>query len=385
MNGPDLRSSRILGNERGSVLALAVLALIVLLGMAALAIDLGMLYTARGEAQRSADAGAHAGARVFLLAPANWTGAREQAREYAELNQVRSEVLEVLDEDIDVIPDSQKVRVRVHRNSARGNPVTTLFARVLGIGTVDLGAVAAAQSWPSDGTDCMLPFAIPDRWDVYENGTYRPSRSGDVFDPDRGDRYFSPAAPRDDGYYTGYGRNNIGEPFLLKPKNPSGTPQPEWYYPIRLTDTQGSDDYRNAVEDCWQPGEHLFIGDEVLSEPGNMAGPTRQGFQDILDDQEESGQYWDDSCGCPRDASGNMVGTSSRRVRPLIMFSPEDWEDINLGAMPVPVRNFAGVWVERIDSNGDIWIRWIQYTSVRAAKDWDPDNGSLIRALRIVE
>lgn len=221
----------LLGNERGSVLAMMVVMLVALLGMAALAIDFGMLYSARGEAQRSADSGALAGAGVLLLAPGDWDRARASAREYSEFNHVRWGLVEVLDEDIDVVADSQKVRVRVLLNSTRGNPVYTLFARALGIETVDISVSAAAQTWPSDRTDCMLPFAIPDRWDVYEGGTYRPSRSGDVYDEARGDRYFSPAAPREDGYYTGYGGRNIGEPFLLKPKSPAGTPQPEWYYP----------------------------------------------------------------------------------------------------------------------------------------------------------
>ncbi len=194
----------LVGDERGSILALVAVSLVALLGMAALAIDLGIMYTARSEAQRSADSGAHAGAGVFLLAPGNWGGAREQARQFAEGNTVRWGSVEPTDQDIEVIPDSQKVRVQVMRTRDRGNPIPTLFARVLGIETVDVGAVAAAQSWPSDRTDCMLPFALPDRWDVYEEGVgYRPSRSRDVFDPDRGDRYYSPASPREDGYYRG--------------------------------------------------------------------------------------------------------------------------------------------------------------------------------------
>jgi hypothetical protein len=385
MNGPTPRFPTLLRNERGGVLALVVASLVILLGLVAFAVDLGIMYTARAEAQRAADSGAHAGAGVFLLAPSNWTSARTQARDFAESNPVRWAALEVLDEDIDVIPDSQKVRVRVHRREDRGTAIPTLFARILGIETVNVGAVAAAQSWPSDGTDCMLPFAIPDRWDVFENGQYRPSRSGDVYDPDRGDRYYSPAAPREDGYYTGYGRNSIGESFLLKPKSPAGSPQPEWYYPIRLDDAQGADDYRDAVADCWQPGNEVVLGDQVVSEPGNMSGPTRQGFLDIMDDPEEANIYWDEACGCPRNQEGNMVGTSSRRVRPLVMFHPEDWEDIHLGAMPVPVRNFAGVFIDRVDPNGDVWIRWMQYTTVRSAANWEPDNGSLLRSLRIVE
>src|SRR5438270_11485731 len=52
--------------ERGSTLLLAAFALVILLGMGALAIDVATLYVARTEAQRAADAAALAGAKVFV-------------------------------------------------------------------------------------------------------------------------------------------------------------------------------------------------------------------------------------------------------------------------------------------------------------------------------
>src|SRR5215471_251090 len=53
-------------NEAGMTLILVALAMVVLLGISALAIDLVALYVARNEAQRAADAGALAGATVFI-------------------------------------------------------------------------------------------------------------------------------------------------------------------------------------------------------------------------------------------------------------------------------------------------------------------------------
>ena len=52
----DLRAA--LGNERGSTAVLIALAMTGMLSMAALAVDVGMLFTARSEAQRVADAAA---------------------------------------------------------------------------------------------------------------------------------------------------------------------------------------------------------------------------------------------------------------------------------------------------------------------------------------
>src|SRR4029077_1164943 len=51
--------------ERGQTIVLVAVALVSLLGMAALAIDIATLYVARGEAQRAADAAALAGAKMF--------------------------------------------------------------------------------------------------------------------------------------------------------------------------------------------------------------------------------------------------------------------------------------------------------------------------------
>src|SRR5256885_7688194 len=52
--------------ERGVTILLVTVALVVMLGLAALGIDVVTLYVARTEAQRAADAAALAGARAFV-------------------------------------------------------------------------------------------------------------------------------------------------------------------------------------------------------------------------------------------------------------------------------------------------------------------------------
>ncbi len=54
-------------NERGFTMALVTVALVAIIGMAALSIDIGTLYQAKAEAQRAADTAALAGARVISL------------------------------------------------------------------------------------------------------------------------------------------------------------------------------------------------------------------------------------------------------------------------------------------------------------------------------
>ena len=56
----------VMSDERGGTLVLVAVVIVALFGFAALAVDVGMGYTASEEAQRAADAGALAGASAFL-------------------------------------------------------------------------------------------------------------------------------------------------------------------------------------------------------------------------------------------------------------------------------------------------------------------------------
>ena len=53
------------GQRRGAVTVLVALLMVVLLGCAAMAIDIGHLYVAQAELQRAADAAAMAGAQAL--------------------------------------------------------------------------------------------------------------------------------------------------------------------------------------------------------------------------------------------------------------------------------------------------------------------------------
>ena len=60
------KNKRVRNTQAGNVLFMMTGALVVLLGISALAIDLVSLYLARSEAQRAADAAALAGAKKFV-------------------------------------------------------------------------------------------------------------------------------------------------------------------------------------------------------------------------------------------------------------------------------------------------------------------------------
>lgn len=369
----------IVPDESGSSLALVGLAALVLIALAALAIDLGMLYTARGEAQRVADAAALAGAGGLVVSPGNEDLARALATDYAARNPVRGEPVTLRPEDIAVETPEGRVTVTVHRTDARDNAIPTLLAHVIGFETVDVRTSATAEASASGAVRCLLPLAIPDRW--AEVG-------GDplTFDPEDGD-YYIPWDPDDpDAPYTGYSQEDAGTEVLIKPfKN--GKPNPSWYYPWRPPGQQGASDYRTNISGCVDTDAEYFVGQEVTTEPGAMLGPTKQGFEDLID--QDPNAAWNDILECVTDASYQNVADptkcrSSPRVRPAPMFDPTTTPDP--GVQPLTFTNFAGVFVDRIQGN-QIYVIFLGYHAVASAGSGTSggSSGALFRVLRLIE
>jgi hypothetical protein len=140
------------------VAVIAALMLTALVGMAALVVDLGWLYVVRGELQNAADAGALAG--VVEVAMNGLGAAEEMAVSYATQSAQYHLTQPIPGSgDVDVsFPGIDRMRVKV-------GPITvpTIFARVLGIGTADVSALAVARMSNliiGVGPDHLLPFGV---------------------------------------------------------------------------------------------------------------------------------------------------------------------------------------------------------------------------------
>ncbi len=183
------------------------LGLTTFLGAAAMAVDLGMLMTARSEAQRVADGAALAGASGLLYEPGNEKAARALAKEYGSRNKIRGVQVVLRDSDIEVL--GEVVRVRVLRTEEYGGGVSTVFARMFGTHRVDIDAIAAAEVTEiAAGVNCLLPVTVPDRWINF---------GSDEWDTSEGD-YYEPPVRANGGknpYYNGY--DEVGELITLKP------------------------------------------------------------------------------------------------------------------------------------------------------------------------
>jgi len=183
-----------LKNSRGAVLPMVGVLLIVFLGIAALAIDIGYRNTTKNELQNVADAAALAGAgylgSVYAsddyndLSPSqrqNYIFNRSEivakVRDAAGKNKAAGVSISIRDEDIVigkwdqgsksvnpatlVVPDA--VQVVSRRDDQANSPISTFFAQVFNFNTLAVEAVAAAaltgQSNLEPG-EVKLPFAL---------------------------------------------------------------------------------------------------------------------------------------------------------------------------------------------------------------------------------
>jgi Flp pilus assembly protein TadG len=223
MRGYEDRSSmsilqRHRGCERGAVLVQVAIATIGLLAFSALAVDFGIKWIARAQAQNAADAGALAGALALSFDdPDDFTDtgpAKQSALQYALANWVWGEAPDVnvtTDITFPPCPDGTDtcIRVDVYRNQQRGNALPTFFARFVGVMDQGVRATATAQVLTGNATDCLKPWAVVDRWDEFT--APEPPDVMDSPDPD-----FNPQSTYD-RYSDGQGNDPPQEPDLYVP------------------------------------------------------------------------------------------------------------------------------------------------------------------------
>ncbi|MDQ3137235.1 MAG: pilus assembly protein TadG-related protein [Gemmatimonadota bacterium] len=414
-----MRTSRgVVRNERGATIVFVAVCLAAMLSMLALAVDLGMLYKTRGEAQRAADAAALAGAAAFRdAAPAYATVlAHDQAMQLADANFVDGRKLDTLSEvNVEVIPAEAKVRVRVRRAA-----VLTWFANMFGISSTAVGAKAAAVAMTTGSAKCVKPFALPDLWnekykaprtgqrretgdtdldriwDANEKWNYHPAEFGgtDEYKP------FDPTVvdPTQTGYGSAWrdGRDGVtgdkGRSLILKAQSPGDAPLSGWFHLWRLPGNQGGNDVRQFIYGCPDERE-VATGDTVDIEPGNTLGPVEQGIDSLI--RADAGAYWNPTGGL--DGRGAVEGwnrqlygsdwRNSPRVIKVGVFDPIWIRRMEAGDAKheLTFNNFGMMFLEPIPNGNqaNIVARFLYYVSGSGS----PGEGtaSLTRVLRLVE
>jgi Flp pilus assembly protein TadG len=165
----------------GNVLALFAILLTGLVGMVAFALDTGYIALTKTKMQRTADAGALAGAETTPVVPGETqdpTAIRNEVKKYVTFN---SPNLTVRDEDIvlcrytpyypagnrlsyDLITKpANAVQVTIRRDSLANDPLGLFFAPVIGTRSVALTATAFAYIMPAKGVlpaAPLLPYTV---------------------------------------------------------------------------------------------------------------------------------------------------------------------------------------------------------------------------------
>jgi len=370
--------------DQGGATALFVaLSITMVFGAAAMAVDLGMLATARAEAQNAADGAALAAAAALAYGQNVDDDARRYAVEFAARNAVRNQSVTLDASDVTIVGDT--VRVAVVRAGSRDNAVPTVFARVLGTRSVDISASATAA--PIQGPAeiaCMLPITIPDRW--VNRGSQRWNRS---------ERDYYPRLFRRDGTYNpryqGYAQP--GERLVLHPQLPRfrfrrnpNLMEPEHSFvwlPGRLRRHR---DVRARVDGCPD-------GADAGSEQGDWLRWSNltfdhwqiaEGLRTVMRDSRYSGQYYDSQCQCVRDRNdGDELVTGGPRYRAIPVFNPATFRPLSY-ERNFQVTHFVGVFIERVTgsrTNPRITVRILPLVGTGTANN---HAGPLVRVVRLV-
>jgi Putative Flp pilus-assembly TadE/G-like len=359
-------------SNRGQVLVLVALAIFALLGLAALGIDVGYMYSVRHELQRSADSGALAGASTWTEPGSAWSSndveAEKRAKDYATMDKV---LTTVLDRDTEVavdFPSQDRIRVTTQRT------VPLFFARVLWGNSQLISATAVAEaSIANIGVKCLKPWGIPVPWiDSTPNDKY-----------DTGETGLDGNSPVNmDGVPPGTQIIiKIAEPFNKKDNTvdlPSFQQEAGHFFALDLCGDRGASDYRNRIMDKCLDDCSVNVGDNLILEPGNMVGPTKQAVGDLMNNPGT----WNPATN-EADGTGFTDWTDSPRFVHIPVYSP--LQSLNSGKVEITVVGFAGFWIKAIEpGQGTVTGYYVPDTSP-GAKGSGTGGGAVLRTLRLVE
>lgn len=273
--------------ERGSIVILLALALTVLLGCGAVVMDLGIIYSERVHLQNAVNAAALAGCQEL---PGNTVLAQQIAQQYAGQNGIPVVNINFEDNNLVIDVSTQK-------------EVPTFFARIWGITNEEISVQAKAMMVPPQALTGVIPLSIEQQQLVYGEEYVLKVGAGH--------------APEDDGE---------------EDDQHNG-----WFGALALGGN-GADVYRTNLENGY--AGTLRVGQVVSVEHGNMSGPTAQGINDRLSEDNN----------CPRNTFNDY-----ERGAPEIVYVPvvKTLNDSGNSIQEVQIAGFAAFFLEGVAGNGN--------------------------------
>lgn len=309
-------------NEKGAALVTVALALTVVLGFGAIGVDVGAILTARNQLQSAVDAAALAGAGGLLESR---SVAIARASQVFSQNDLFGNPL-LLNANNITFPANDQIAVVATQQ------VNLFFAPILGINVANVTAAATGNLANLGGTGGFRPFAIPEN-------AFEP---GDVVTLKLGNQNNGNGNGKNNG--KGNGKNNGKNNGNGQEKSPSFY-QAIAFPPVnRGTPQRGAAAYRDLIVNGFP--ETVYIGDEILVEPGNMAGPTRQGVEALI--ATDPNASWDGST----ITNSDFPELTSPRVIKVPMFDAD--EGMPKGRDTITVTNMGAFFLLGIDGTGNV-------------------------------
>jgi len=355
---PELANQPVPPSDRGAIIVQTALVLLAMLAFAAFAVDYGVLWASRRQAQNAADAAALAGAVSFAFDSNDTTssGAAYQAAErIVQSHRVWAEApaygftLGTTNPPCPAGEPGPCIRVDVFRDLLHNNPLPTFFGKLVGVNSQGVRATATAISASANATDCLGPFSIADRFiDTNGDGLYN---TGDIYN-----------APSGNDPGTGYSLADIGIAMQVKAATNTEDLGPGWF---RLLDlfgggSGGTSELNEVIRSC--TADIKGIGDVLTdsTESGNAAG-IKHGVEDLISTDAAAG--WDsvakrviNSCAetpapCyrfPPGAKDPVVDDSlafSPRILAISIFDPALYKTTG----EIKIVNLLGFFIEGFD------------------------------------
>ena len=338
------------GREGGQMIVVFAIVLLVLLGFAALGIDVGYMYSVRNDLQRSADSGALAGAYVFNddgwlsgSIPATLRNkAVARATDFATRDPVGAAPLPSGAVTV-TFPTGTVNQVQVDVQDT----VDLFFAGVIGYPTVTLTATATAEAVQvRQAVECLKPLAVPLPYIDRNNDERWNSGDGSPTDPRQGTRFNDLRIVDESSLNTSSEvRQNSGRIFALDMCGSGGV---------------GNSTYQgwissSCTDTC--PGGSDFVADVGSRIPAKNYQPsslTRAGLQSLTSGDNNGAMFNYDIANYPdlpgsNDYNGDNWINSPRVLR-VALYDPSVVAGSSQTNTRIPVWGFAGFWINRVYS-----------------------------------
>lgn len=217
-----------MNNEKGSTQVITLLAMVVILGITALVMDVGVVFVQRVKLSNAADAAVLAGAMEL---PGDTQKAIEVANEYLTKNGIDTNISQII-----ISNNNFSIEVKINKN------VDFYFAKAIGINDKDVLVSSKANIGPVSAVyDGIRPLVVEQQALSYGQVVTLKEGAGD-------------------GYHGNYGAVALGG--------------------------SGANNFESNIK--YGHKGKLKVGDIVYTETGNMSGSTTRGISFITDNNFET-------------------------------------------------------------------------------------------------